>query len=89
MQTTNHQAATRETETAPNIRLPQPGSKRIPVGTILIVLWVVVFLIIFWVLAQLTMKGAPTQPQIPSPIEQTSGQNGPGNQPSSPPPTQD
>jgi hypothetical protein len=48
-------------EQAPNVKLPDPEQRRVPVGTILIVLWILVFLSIFMVLAWRKLN-PPTNP---------------------------
>lgn len=59
---TTVESGTRSKSTpAPNVKLPDPEKRRVPVGTILIVLWVLVFLSIFMVLAWRKLN-PPTNP---------------------------
>ncbi|MFI4854882.1 MAG: hypothetical protein ACIAQF_07905 [Phycisphaerales bacterium JB065] len=61
-------------EVAPHIKLPEPGQKRFPVGIVLIVLWVAVFLVIFIVLANLKQNPPNRQgPVIPDQTATTPG----------------
>lgn len=58
----------RRDEVAPHIALPDPEKRRFPVGAVLIVAWIAVFLTIFIVLAQLKLKGpTPPSPGMPTP----------------------
>lgn len=50
-------------EVAPHVKLPDPEKRRFPVGLVLIVAWIGVFLTIFIVLAQLKIHGPKHQPQ--------------------------
>jgi hypothetical protein len=87
MTQTDHPASTEPTsgrETAPNVRLPRPGQRRFPVGIVLIVAWVAVFLAIFIVLASLKIRGAPVQPQTPPGVEQSPGEPAPITPPAAP-----
>ncbi len=46
--------------------LPDPDKRRFPVGVVLIIAWIAVFLTIFIVLAQLKIKGpTPRSPAAP------------------------
>lgn len=57
----------RPREVAPHVPLPQPGARRFPVGIVLIVLWVAVFLVIFIVLANLKQNPPNRQgPVLPN-----------------------
>ncbi|MCR9215902.1 MAG: hypothetical protein ACFHWZ_04280 [Phycisphaerales bacterium] len=62
------QRLSRRDEVAPHITLPDPDKRRFPVGAVLIVAWIAVFLTIFIVLAQLKLKGpTPQAPGTPTP----------------------
>lgn len=51
-------------EVAPHVSLPDPDKRRFPVGAVLVVAWIAVFLAIFIVLAQLKIQG----PKNPGPV---------------------
>jgi len=78
-QTMPDQNEPKQREVAQNIKLPDPNKRRFPVGIVLIVLWVLVFLAIFLVLAWRKQNPpANPGPVLPETQQTTPAQPAPG-----------
>lgn len=61
------------------MQLPQPGQRRFPVGIVLVVLWVCVFLTIFMVLAWRKMNPPARQGPVFPDSQQTAPEQAPAD----------